>query len=98
MSNSNQMFYHLIQFWVVKWIIILQDYELEFVTPKTTKALSLVQLMTELQSPYASSPPPVTLPYGHLFSISFNDPWYGDILVYLRNQNFSPHVSHDDQC
>jgi hypothetical protein len=33
----------------------------------------------------------------HLFLITSNDPWYGDILIYLQTLNFSPHYSWDDR-
>jgi hypothetical protein len=72
-----------------RWIIILQEYDLEFTTPKRKKSLILVELMVDL--PSNSSDPPVNENFldEHLFLISSDDPWYGDILVYLRMQKFA---------
>jgi hypothetical protein len=65
------------------WIIILQEYDLEFTTPKRKKSLVLTKLLVDF--PYNSSDPLVNedFPDENLFLISFEDPWYNDILVYL---------------
>jgi len=34
----------------------------------------------------------------HLFTISSDDPWYGDILIYLHTKKFDPHLSQDYLC
>ena len=52
-------------------------------SPKSTKALALATLMTDLPPLTASSLPKDDLPDYFLFIISTNDPWYGDILLYL---------------
>jgi hypothetical protein len=66
-----------------RWIIILQEYDLEFTTPKRKKSLVLTELLVDF--PSNSSDPPVNedFPDEHLFLISSTDPWYDDILVYL---------------
>ena len=94
MADSNPMHYlfiHLlVQGHVAKWIVILQEYDLEFVTPKRTKALALASLMADF--PPSSTSPPITIniPNEYLFIISTEDPWYGGILLYLCTQNSSP--------
>ena len=74
----------LVQGHVAKWIVILQEYDLEFVTPKGTKALVLDSLMAYFPSPYTSPPITINLPNEFLFVISTKDPWYVVILLYLH--------------
>ena len=71
----------LLQGHVSKWIVILQEFDLEFVSPKRTKALALATLMTYLPPLSASPPIMVNLPNELLFFISTDDPWYGGIIL-----------------
>ena len=99
--DSNPVWYllscHLLQGPVAKWVVIIQKFDLEFVSPKITKALALDVLMTDL--PPLSTPPPVKvdLPDEFLFVISTKDPWYGGIILYLHTQKFEAHLSHEDR-
>ena len=87
MADSNPMRYllsrSLLQGRVAKWVVILQEFDLEFMSPKSTKALTLATLMIDLPPLTMSSPPKDDLPDDFLFIISTDDPWYGDILLYL---------------
>ena len=74
----------LLQGRAAKWVVILQEFDLEFVSPKSTKALAMVTLMTDLPPLTMSSPPKDDLHDDFLFVISTEDPWYGDILLYLQ--------------
>jgi hypothetical protein len=80
-----------------QWIIILQEYDLEFSIPKSKKSLILVELITTFPSETTSSPLNTDFPNEHLFYIPSDDPWYDDLLVYLRTQKFGPHLSRDDR-
>ena len=86
--DSNPMWYLLIrcllQGQAAKWVVVLQEFNLEFVSPTIIKALTLTMLMTDLPPLTVSSPPKDDLPDDFIFVISTNDPWYGDILLYLR--------------
>ena len=64
-----------------------------FATPKSKKALALAEFLLYL--PTGISNPPINddIPYEHLFVISSDDRWYGDILVYLCTQKFGPNLS-----
>ena len=53
--------------------------------------------MTDLPPLTASSPPKDELPDDFLFVMSMEDPWYGDILLYLRTQKFIAHLNCDDR-
>ena len=100
-ANSKPMCYllswHLLQGRAAKWVFILQDFDLEFVSPKSTKALTLATIMTDLPPLTTSSPPKDDLPDDFLFVISTDDPWYGDILLYLRTQKFTTHLNREDR-
>ena len=87
----------LLQGRVTKWVVVLQEFDLEFVSPKSTKALVLAMLMTDLPPLTTSLPPKDDLPDDFLFIISTDDPWYGDILLYLRTQNFAAHFNREDR-
>jgi hypothetical protein len=100
MADSNPMQYFLSR-WKINgkftwWIVILQEYDLEFSTPKIKKALVLAELITMFPSDATSSPINMDFPDEHLFYIPSDDPWYGDLLVYLRTQKFGSHISRDD--
>ena len=87
----------LLQGRATKWVVVLQEFDLEFVSPKSTKALALATLMTDLPPLTTSSPPKDDLPDDFLFVISTEDPWYGDILLYLRTQKFAMHLNYEDR-
>lgn len=57
---------------------------LEFSTPKTKNDLALVKFIAYLPIGKIESPINETLPDEHIFIITTNDSWYGDILTYLR--------------
>jgi hypothetical protein len=86
-ADSNPMQYLLSRRQVngkfARWIVILQEYDLEFSTPKSKKALVLAELVTDLPSTTPSAPVNTDFPDEHLFYIASDDPWYGDLLVYL---------------
>jgi hypothetical protein len=100
-ADSNPMQYLLSHQQVngkfARWIVILQEYDLEFSTPKSKKALVLTELVMTLPSDTTSAPVNTNFPDEHLFYITSNDPWYGDLLVYLRTQKFGQHLSRDDR-
>jgi hypothetical protein len=66
-----------------RWIVIPQEYDLEFSTPKSKKALVLSKLVTTLTFDTTSALVNTDLLDEHLFYITSNDPWYDDLLVYL---------------
>jgi hypothetical protein len=96
-ADSNPMQYLLSRRQVngkfARWIVILQEYDLKFSTPKSKKALVLAELVTALPSDTTSAPVNTDFPDEHLFYITSDDPWYGDLLVYLRTQKFGNHLS-----
>jgi hypothetical protein len=66
---------------------------MDFTTPKIKNAFILTKLIVDLPLDSKDTPLSENFPVEHLFFISSNDPWYGDILVYLCTQKFCPHLS-----
>lgn len=79
----------------LKWIVILQEFDLEFTTTKSKKSLVFAELIFSL--PFASAPSRIEdrIPDDTLFLINTLDPWYGDIIVYLQMSSFHPDFSKD---
>ena len=95
------MYYILITYQVLggkysRWIVILQEFDLEFSEATSKKSLVFIELMCDL--PYASteSEPSDSFPDEFLFLISTTDPWYGYFLIYLQTEQFQPHLFCDD--
>ena len=101
MADSNTMWYllsrRLLQGRAAKWVVVLQEFDLEFVSPKSIKELVLAALMIDMPPLTVSSPPRDDLPDDFLFVISTEDPWHGDILLYLHTQKFAAHLNHEDR-
>ena len=76
-----------------KWIVILQEFDLEFEKSKSKKSLVFTKLMCNF--PRADTETVAEEPIGDesLFLISTLDPWYGDIIVYLQTQSFQLKIS-----
>jgi len=99
-SNCNPMTYilthQLLGSTYSKWIVILEEFDLAFTTAKSKKSLVFADLIFSFPS---TSPPPGTgkqLPDDTLFLISTLDPWYDDIIVYLKTSTFWFVLSKDD--
>jgi hypothetical protein len=102
-ADSNPM-YHVLTRQVLggkysKWIIILQEFDLEFTKAKAKKSLVFAEVICALPCANENTEPRDPLPDESLFLISTSDPWYGDILLYLQTQSFQPNISHEErQC
>jgi hypothetical protein len=80
-----------------KWIIILQEFDLEFAKSKAKKSLVFAELICDLPHTDEDTEPNDSLPDESMFLISTSDPWYGDILLYLQTQHFQPSISRDER-
>ena len=78
-----------------KWIVILQEFDLEFATAKSKKSLVFAELICSLPSFSSPSHTEDHIPDETLFLISTLDPWYGDIIIYLQTSSFRPGTSKD---
>jgi hypothetical protein len=84
-ADSNPM-YHVLKRQLLgekysKWIVILQEFDLEFTKAKAKKSLVFVKLICSLLRADENVEPRDSLPDESLFLISTSDPWYGDILL-----------------
>jgi hypothetical protein len=71
-----------------KWIVILQEFDLYFERAKSKKYLVFVELICDLPSTETKFMAEDSLPDESLFLISFDDAWYGNIIIYLQTQTF----------
>ena len=79
-----------------RWIVIRQEFDLEFLFDKSKKSMVFSELISELpcgeDTLYEES-----FPHDHLFLISSLNPWYGDIIVYLKTSKFPSTFSKDER-
>ena len=66
-----------------KWIVILQEFDLKFVSTKLKKWLIFVELISDFPSEEEEEVCEDTFVNEHIFMISTLDSWYGDIIIYL---------------
>jgi hypothetical protein len=81
-----------------KWIVILQEFDLEFEHTKSKKYLVFAELICDLPSTETQNVAEDSLPNESLFLISPDDVWYGYIIIYLQTQTFQPDLSSTDRC
>jgi hypothetical protein len=76
-----------------KWIMILQEFDLEFECAKSKKSLVFAELICNFPHSAMEKVATDSLPDESLFLISTDDIWYGDIIIYLQTQTFWPTLS-----
>ena len=82
---------------ISRWIVFLQEFDLDFVSGKSKKSLVFAELISEL-SVESGDVMPEELPIrGDMFLIASSDPWYGDILVYLQTLKCPTSASRDER-
>jgi hypothetical protein len=74
---------HVICGKISRWIVILQEFNLDFVLAKSKKSLVFMKLISELLVELGDVIPKESPIKGDMFLITSSDPWYEDILVYL---------------
>lgn len=96
-SNCNPMTYILTRQLLggkySKWIVILQEFDLEFVKAKWKKSLIFAELICDLPSSITFMTSDELILDKTLLLISTDDPWYRDIITYLQMQNFQSELS-----
>ena len=102
LADQNPMYYILtrqvLRGKYSRWIVILQEFDLEFSKATSTKSLVFAELMCDLPCAPTESEPSDSFPDEFLFMISTIDPWYGYLLIYLQTQIFQPNLSCDNHC
>jgi hypothetical protein len=101
-SNCNTM-QHILTHQLIggkysKWIIILQEFDLEFKHAKSKKFLLFAKLICDFPYSETKNVAADSLPNESLFVINSDDIWYGDIIIYLQTQTFQPTLSSSDRC
>ena len=66
-----------------KWIVILQEFDLDFQSTKSKKSLVFTELIAGFPTEENVAVEDDSFPDEHIFLISTSDPWYGDINIYL---------------
>ena len=79
-----------------KWIVILQEFDLEFVSAKLNKSLIFAELISNFPSKEEEEACKAMFVDEHIFLISTLDPWYGDIIIYLQTLKVPTHLSWDE--
>ena len=81
----------------VKWIVILQEFDLEFKSAKAKKSLVFTKLLSVLPRNNEEVSYDETLVDDHLLLITSSDLWYRTIIVYLQTTKFPFDVSREEQ-
>ena len=80
-----------------KWIVILQEFYLKFVSAKSKKSLIFAELISDFSIEAEDFVCEDTFVDENIFLISMSDPWYGDIIVYLQTQRTPTHLLRDER-
>ena len=79
-----------------KWIVILQEFDMEFRSAKVKKSLVFEELLSDLPRNNEDVSYDESLVDDHLFLIESSDLWYGTIIVYLQTTKFPFNVSREE--
>ena len=80
-----------------KWIVILQVFDLKFVSEKSKNSLTFHELVSDFLSLEEGEVHEDSFIDEHMFLISTADPWYRDIIVYLQTLKVPSHLSRDER-
>ena len=80
-----------------KWIVILQEFDLEFVSLESKKLLIFVELISYFPNLEEEEVYEDSFIDEHIILISIVDPWYGDIIVYLQTLKVPAQLSRDER-
>jgi hypothetical protein len=83
---------------ISRWIVVLQEFDLDFVSAKSKKSLVFAKLISKLPVESGDVVPEESPIQGDMFLIASSDPWYGDILVYLQTLKCPASASRDERC
>ena len=68
---------------ISRWMVILQEFDLDFISAKSKKSLVFAELFSKLPADSGDVMPEESPIRGDMFLITSSNPWYGDILIYL---------------
>ena len=78
------------------WIVILQQFDLDFSKATLKKTLVFVEMMCYLPCSLMDIETIDSFLDEFLFLISTTDPWYGYLIIYIQTQRFHPNIYCDD--
>jgi hypothetical protein len=78
-------------------MVILQEFDLDFVSVNSKKSLVFAELISELPVESGDVVPEESPIRGDMFLIELSDPWYGDILIYLQTLKCPTSSSRDER-
>jgi hypothetical protein len=82
---------------ISRWIVILQEFDLDFVSAKSKKSLVFAELISELSVESGDVVPEESPIWGDMFLVTSSDPWYKDILIYLQTLKCPTSASYDER-
>ena len=77
-----------------KWIVILQEFDLKFVSAKSLIFAELIFYFPSVEEEEVYEDMFVD---DHILLISNLDAWYGDIIIYLQTMKVPTHLSRDER-
>ena len=80
-----------------KWIVILQEFDLDFQSAKSKKSLVFAELIAEFPTEEDVVIEDDSFLDEHIFLISTSDLWYGDILLYLQTLKYPTASSREER-
>jgi hypothetical protein len=80
-----------------KWIVILQEFDLDFAFAKSKKSLVFAELIFNFPQLDEDVIHVDSFTDGYIFLVSSSDPWYEEIVRYLQTLKFPQHLSRDDR-
>ena len=93
---------HILSHWIIegkysKWIVILQEFDLEFINAKAKKSLTFAEPVSELPGNKEDTIEEESWADKHLFLISTTDPWYATLIIYIQTQRIDAQFSSIEQ-
>ena len=79
-----------------KWIMILKEFDLNFVSVKQKKSLIFFDLISDFPNLEEEGVYEDSFFDEHIFLISTVDPWYKDIIMYFQTLKVPTHLSRDE--
>jgi hypothetical protein len=83
---------------ISRWIFLLQEFDLEFISAKSKKSMVFAELISELPFELGDVIPDESPIKGDMFLIVSCDPWYGYVLVYFQTLKRPASASLDEHC
>ena len=79
-----------------KWIIILEEFDLELVSTKSNKSLVFARLVSDLPSLDEDEIQKYFFVDKHIFLILIVDLWYSDMNIFIQTLKVPPNLSRDE--